>query len=329
MVVRLVRPDASRGAASPAGNRGTVRLTCSFVNNMPDGAFDATERQFLDLLAVGSGDDMIEVRRHAMNGIKRDPTIKKYIQQNYLPLSGIRQAPPDVLIVTGSNPIEVDIVKERYWDELSELLVWGSTMVSSMLLSCLAAHAALLVFDGIARMRLDQKCSGVFSQSVDKAHPLGMGIGPRVLLPHSRINTSDTDRLRERGYSIVVESETVGWGVANKTIGECEVIFMQAHPEYEPPSLLREYRRDARRYVVRERVEKPVLPYHCVAGDDWDSLQELHRTLTPNEEGVKLLEDYPFEGASARAAWPWRDMAQQLYANWLASVGIEKGATDA
>jgi hypothetical protein len=44
------------------------------VNNMPDGAFDATERQYLGLLEEGSGSRRLEVRRYTMSGVPRGST---------------------------------------------------------------------------------------------------------------------------------------------------------------------------------------------------------------------------------------------------------------
>ena len=46
-------------------------IEIALVNNMPDGAFGATERQYLDLLAEGSGTRDIEVRRYTMSGVPR------------------------------------------------------------------------------------------------------------------------------------------------------------------------------------------------------------------------------------------------------------------
>lgn len=323
MVVRLIGPDLEPAASLHKSD--PVRWTCSFVNNMPDGAFEATERQFLELLAGASGDEIIEVRRHTMDGIVRDPSMMRDVGKYYRPSSDIIESPPNILIVTGSNPVEDRIDAEPYWDEMRDLLRWASASVPSMLLSCLAAHAALLAFDDIPRVRLDEKCTGVFRQNVDVTHPLGRGIDDEILLPHSRINSADVRHLREHGYCIVVESQTVGWSVATKTIDQCDVVLIQAHPEYEPSSLLREYRRDARRYVTRERFDRPVLPYHCVGNQDWPRLEILQAALLPSERGVMLLDDYPFGDVSTRAPWPWRDMARQLYANWLSGVRIEKG----
>ncbi len=327
MVVRLVDWDLQPDTSLSKVVREPVRWKCSFVNNMPDGAFEATEHQFLDLLAIASGEEIVEVRRYTMSGIVRSSSIERYVEENYRTSSDIRAGWSDVLIVTGSNPAQECIEAEPYWDELSDLIRWASVNVSSMLLSCLAAHAALLIFDGINRERLNEKCTGVFRQTVNVEQALGAGIGPHVLLPHSRINTVDIALLREHGYSVIIESPRVGWSVATKMVDRCELVLVQAHPEYEPSSLLREYRRDARRYVAGERDQRPVLPYRCVGDEDWPRLESLHAALVPSLRSAELMDDYPFEDVGARAPWPWRDTARQLYANWLSGVPIEKGDT--
>ena len=71
--VRLVKASAPGG--SPAARRGeSPFLTCAFVNNMPDGAFDATERQYLGLIEEGSTTTDIEVRRYTVPGVPRGRT---------------------------------------------------------------------------------------------------------------------------------------------------------------------------------------------------------------------------------------------------------------
>ena len=69
MTVRLARPSSGDDAGTREARR--ARLTCAFVNNMPDGAFDATERQFLGLLEEGSGSTVIDVRRYTVAGVPR------------------------------------------------------------------------------------------------------------------------------------------------------------------------------------------------------------------------------------------------------------------
>jgi homoserine O-succinyltransferase/O-acetyltransferase len=308
----MTRPDTSSG-----GEPYLPSITCGFVNNMPDGAFDATERQFLRLLEAGSGSELIDVRRYTVAGVPRGKTVAAKIAEHYAPAAAIRHEPPDLLIVTGSNPVEARLEDEPYWTDLVDLLTWGSQEVPSMFLSCLSAHAALTIFDGIERGRLASKCTGVFTQHANVMHPLTAGLDPEVVLPHSRTSAVPEVTLRLAGYDIAIHSEAVGWSVATKDVGASKVVLVQGHPEYDPSSLLREYHRDARRYTHFEKDELPCLPLHCVAAEDWDALQDLHHAITGNQRDPAVLEAYPFEDVGARAPWPWDHVATTLYANWL------------
>jgi homoserine O-succinyltransferase len=289
---------------------------------MPDAAFDATERQFLGLLEAGSGQDLVEVRRYTMDGIPRNEETAQRIAADYLPYDTIRTTPLDLLVVTGSNPIEARIQDEPYWGDLEELLLWGRTNTRSMLLSCFSAHAALEIFDQLERTALDAKCTGVFPQR-SLSHPLSEGLDPKAVVPHSRQNTVETDRIEAAGYRVALECEAGGWTVATKEIGDgqgCRIVLVQGHPEYDPTSLLREYHRDARRYVFRERDAIPRLPLDCVAPDDWERLLTLHERIVGGEREPALFESFPFGELGERAQWPWRDAAVRLYANWMAGV---------
>jgi homoserine O-succinyltransferase len=191
-----------------------------------------------------------------------------------------------------------------------------------MLLSCLTAHAALTVFDGIDRENLSSKCTGVFPQEVDPTHPLTAGLVGEVSLPHSRWNSVDRDALLAAGYRIALQSDAVGWSVATRTVGRCDVVLVQGHPEYDATSLLREYRRDARRYVAHERDDLPCLPFECVSAEDWPGLVELHETITGESRDPEVVQAYPFDEVGARAARSWAEVAERLYANWLAGVTV-------
>jgi homoserine O-succinyltransferase len=287
---------------------------------MPDGAFEATEQQFLDLLNWGSGSEEVEVRLCALAGVPRGERTTARIAEQYSSLAALRADPPDLLIVTGSNPLQAQIRDEPYWADLRDLLSWGSRHVPSMVLSCLSAHAALAHFDGIERVRLPAKCTGVFAQDVAGDHPLVAGIEPTIVLPHSRLSEVPRDALVGAGYRVVVQSDAIGWSVATRTIDRSHVVLLQGHPEYQPPSLLREYHRDARRYVQHERDDLPCLPFHCVAPEDWGALEDLHRTIIGGRREVALLNSYPFDEVGSRAPWSWSTMARRLFANVLAGV---------
>jgi homoserine trans-succinylase len=108
--------------------------------------------------------------------------------------------------------------------------------------------------------------------------------------------------------------------VATRCIDRSTVVLLQSHPEYGPTSLLREYQRDVRRYVRHERDELPVLPHRCAAPEDEEQLENLHTRITAGERDPVLVESFPFGDVEARAPWPWRSVATQLYTNWLANV---------
>jgi homoserine O-succinyltransferase len=306
--------------AGAATHDGSARWTCALVNNMPDAAFCATERQFVGLLAAGSGSETVALTRYAMAGVPRGERIQAQIAAEYRPLEDIFSDPPDLLVVTGSNPIESRIEDEPYWSDLHGLLKWSSENVQAMVLSCLSAHAALVVFDGVERTTLPAKCTGVFAQEADPTHPLVAGLYGSVVLPHSRLNAVPKEAVVRAGYSVALQSEEVGWSVVTKTVGQSEVVLVQAHPEYDPSSLVREYARDVRRYAGREHDELPCLPRDCVTGPDWDRLRRLHERMVGGQRDPALVAAFPFDEVSTRAPWPWRGAAQRLYANLLGTI---------
>lgn len=324
MTLRLIMPEAARTVASESPVDRGSRLTCAFINNMPDGAFDSTERQFLGLLASASIDQEIEVRRYTMPGVPRGQETSVRIAEEYLSLANLFLEPPDLLIVTGSNPIEVNIEDETYWGDLVDVLSWSRDHVPTTLLSCLSAHAATTVFDGVERTRLPEKQTGVFAHQVKVGHPLTDAMETEVLLPHSRWNSVPSDELEGAGYEVIVQSDVAGWTIASRDADGRHVVLVQGHPEYDPSSLLREYRRDAGRYVRGERNEIPFLPVHCVSPEDWDALEQFHTEIVLRQRDSASFEAFDFETLAARAPWPWRTLASQFFSNLVTSVEQEK-----
>ena len=79
---------------------------------------------------------------------------------------------------------------------------------------------------------------------------------PAFAAQHRRARRGAGRRLRG-GHS---ESDAVGWSVITRADGGTEVVLVQGHPEYDPSSLLREYHRDARRYVLASGTMSPASP---------------------------------------------------------------------
>lgn len=228
---------------------------CVLVNLMPDGAFVATEHQWLRLISpLGGGRRMTTIPDD-----RRSESIRHRIGDGYIALDEVMATNADMVIVTGAEPEAADIRDERSWSGLVELFDWALTHSRALVLSCQAAHSFLAHLDGLSRHRLATKCSGVFEQHVSTDHPLVRGVPETVLLPHSRLNAVETLAVARRGWDILVSSEA-GWGVITRRFGHCRVLAIQGHFEYEADSLLREFRRDVARYLRSERPDFPEQP---------------------------------------------------------------------
>jgi homoserine O-succinyltransferase len=311
-----VLPDRGRVPTRRAG----PGISCAFVNNMPDSAFVATERQVLGLLEAGGGPDGIDVGCYALPGVPRGDRIAERINTRYLPLEHLWDSAPQVVVISGSEPLSATLEAEPYWEELVHLLEFVTDQGAAVLLSCLAAHAALLVFDSLPRVRLSVKCSGVFPQDLCQPHPLAVGLRARLVMPHSRLNDVPLHALRAAGYEVLIASGTVGWSVATKQVGWSQLLLVQGHPEYDPSSLLREYHRDVQRYQSGAAIDPPVLPTCCVAPEDEAALHRFHRQLLSGAGTAAAPATFGFEEAAGRAGWPWRGTAIQLFANLLAAA---------
>jgi len=306
------RPRQSRGATDGAG--GPLRV--AFVNNMPDAAFEETESQFRQLL-VGWPGPRLDLRCFFLPSITRSRGVRWIAGEHYEDLDQLWDARPEALVVTGAQPKEAELTEEAFWPLLEKLLWWGRSNVGHMMLSCLSAHAGLWVFDSLPRVLLPAKCSGVFAQSVDSSHPLSAGVAP-LALPHSRYNGIPTGDVEQAGYRVLAGSPS-GWSVAAGRRDGCELVLLQGHPEYHRHTLLREYRRDVRRYLAGEIGSYPPVPTGYLDDVATEAL-ERYRASATDQGGQDLAAGLPFELAASRVTAQWQSSARALMGNWLRSV---------
>jgi homoserine O-succinyltransferase len=288
-----------------------MTLRVAFVNNMPESAFESAERQFRALFARGT-----MFSRYRLPGVIEQP--------GYEELSQVYRHPPDLLVVTGAEPKAPDLPSEPYWPALDELLWWARAAVPVTVLSCLAAHGALWSFDSLARQALPQKCSGVFRQELDPVDPITQGIGPAVFA-HSRWNDVPRSALMENEYRVVAGSEA-GWTVAVAERGRSLFVLFQGHPEYEPLTLLREYRRDARRYVSGQGAY-PTTPVGYLDGEGEALLTRFAERATSRVPDPALMDHFPFHEAASHVRASWRDASRKLATNVLWAVR-QRASTD-
>jgi homoserine O-succinyltransferase len=307
-------------------------LTIALVNNMPDSAFVDTEDQFRRLVA--SGDPEAEVELYTITELPRSEEVESVIESRYRGLDELWTHPPDAMIVTGTEPAQVQLSYEPYWPYMARLLEWAASTVPTTLLSCLASHASVLLFDGIERVPRAVKCSGVFAGAVaDPGDPLAHGMPEIVPVPHSRVNEVPEAALSEAGYRIVIGSgrSGVGWSVAAREQGNGLFVLCQGHPEYSTLSLLREYRRDVRRYLFgRGAVSYPPMPegYFCPEATARLEAFEQRAAAPAEADPRELWAAFPYQEVAATVANTWAAGSATLYANWLRIVrtaAMERG----
>ncbi len=229
---------------------------------------------------------------------------------------------PDALIVTGTEPTQPQLRFEPSWPYLARLLEWASECVPTTMLSCLASHASVLLFDGVERMPRIAKCSGVFEGTVEnRTDPLAAGLPGTVSIPHSRLNEVPEQALVDAGYRVVVGtgSSSAGWSVAAREQGYGLFVLCQGHPEYGTLSLLREYRRDVRRSLFgRGAVPYPRLPDGYLGQEAVGKLTEFERRAQATAvDPRELWPTFPFDEVAATVENTWASASATLYANWL------------
>jgi len=298
-------------------------IVIGVLNNMPDAALEATEGQFAALLAAAGGSHPVRLRFSGLPGVPRGPAARARIERTYWSLEELLRQAPDALIVTGTEPRAASLSDEPYWAQFVEVLHWAEAHTVSSIWSCLAAHAAVEVLDGVRRQRLGQKRFGVFEHSVLAGHPLVRGVSAPLRMPHSRWNELPVAELRAAGYAILSCSPESGADLFVRQRRSLH-LFFQGHPEYERTTLFKEYRRDVGRFLSGEQSSYPPLPCRYFSAEAAAALREFQdRALS--QRTPELLTDFP-SAAAAGAHSSWRPAALTMYRNWLSLLANAKAA---
>jgi homoserine O-succinyltransferase/O-acetyltransferase len=267
-------------------------LHIGLLNNMPDAALESTERQFSRLLGAAASEIPIRWHLFSLRSIARSDTGSLHlIHQNYGTPRDLYNTPLNALIVTGTEPLQQDLRQETYWPELATMFDWIEREGPPAIFSCLAAHAAVMHFDGIERRRLPQKRFGLFDHVVAAEHLLTASLAAPLRIAHSRWNEVPADALNEAGYEILTYAPEAGADLFTKRKRNA-LLFLQGHPEYDSDTLAREYRRDVRRYLAGARDSYPNLPLHYFGQEEADALQRFRdRAVAGRDE--RLMDRFP------------------------------------
>ena len=290
-----------------------VDVTIGLINNMPDTALQATERQFMRLLRQAAGDVRIDFHCFSLPSVKRSQPAQWRIDRQYTDMADIDRLHLDGLIVTGAEPAAETLSEEPFWHEFTEVVDWAKTNTRSTIWSCLAAHAAVLHLDGIERRRLDTKCSGIYDCVRVADHWLTDDLPSPLRVSHSRLNELRAGDLTARGYQLLTHSPESGVDIFAKQLGS-QFIFFQGHPEYEALSLEREYLRDVSRYLAGERDTCPAIPAGYFDAETEERLAGFERRARV-ERRPALSAELP--GRALRQDIATGTAATVIFRNWL------------
>ena len=158
-------------------------------------------------------------------------TAKNHLDQFYLTFEDVKNRRFDGLIITGAPVEQMEFTEVAYWDELTQIMEWSKTHVTSTFHICWGAQAALFYHYGIRKIPLEHKMFGLFRHRVmNRREPLVRGFDDEFYMPHSRHTTVDPEDIR-RGVLLVMAKEG-------------RQIFVLGHPEYDRVTLDKEYKRD-------------------------------------------------------------------------------------
>ncbi|WP_024509232.1 homoserine O-succinyltransferase [Bradyrhizobium sp. ARR65] len=313
--------DNNTSIASPALAPGQdelvgdtpAELTIGLINNMPDSALKATERQFMRLLSGAARNVRIRFHCFSLPSISRSPAAQSHVAKEYSDIAELDRLNIDGLIVTGAEPIAPALANEPYWRDLAGIIEWAKTKTRSTIWSCLAAHAAVLHLDGIERQRLSAKCSGIYSCAKTQDHWLIRGLRAPLKIPHSRLNELREDELEGRGYQVLTRSQAAGVDIFIKQY-QSRFIFFQGHPEYDALSLQREYMRDLARFLAGERDDYPAIPANYFDATTETRLASFERHAKAEREPTLAAE---LPGLTLRGDIAAGVAASVIFRNWL------------
>jgi homoserine O-succinyltransferase len=210
-------------------------------------------------------------------------TPKEHMKAFYKDFNLIIHNKYDGLIITGAPVEQMPFEEVAYWIELTEILNWAKSNVTSSIFICWGAQAALYHYYGIPKYPLEKKMFGVFKHTkTDSNNPILRGFDDVFYVPHSRhTEIKREDILKVPELTILSESDESGvYMVASRNGRE---FFLTGHSEYSPETLDIEYKRDLAKNLP---IEMPKNYY---------------------------LDNNPANPPVVR----WRSQANMLFVNWL------------
>src|SRR6202022_4649925 len=122
---RAIKSPAAAPAQDESWRAGEAELTIGLINNMPDSALKATERQFMRLVRAASADLRVNFHCFSLSSVARSKQAREHIERDYADIADLDRLQIDGLIVTGAEPVAANLPDEPFWGELAEIIDWA------------------------------------------------------------------------------------------------------------------------------------------------------------------------------------------------------------
>lgn len=206
-----------------------------------------------------------------------------HLNKFYVTFDIIHRRRFDGMIITGAPVENMEFEEVDYWKELTEIMEWTKTHVTSTLHLCWGAQAGLYYHYGVKKHHMGDKLSGIYvHRTLDRKVPVMRGFDDYFNCPHSRYTeVRESEILEHPELKVLAKSDIAGVFLVMSKDGS--KFFLQGHPEYDRLTLDAEYHRDLGRGL------NPKLPCNYYENDDPTTVPPL----------------------------TWRTVANTLYTNWL------------
>lgn len=218
-----------------------------------------TETQLLRLLS--NSPLQMEVDWMHMESHESKNVSKEHLLAFYKTFEEVKENKYDGLIITGAPVEKLEFEEVDYWEEFEKILEWSKTHVFSSFFICWAAQASLHYFYGVSKHLLPHKLTGVYlhhTNAKKMKRKILRGFDYQFYAPHSRYTTvsrEDIEKIDE--LDILATSKEAGvYIVANK---DGSRFFVTGHPEYDPDTLDKEYRRDLQNPDIESEMPKTII----------------------------------------------------------------------
>lgn len=233
-------------------------LKIALLNLMPTKI--ETETQLLRLLSntpLQIDVDLLHMASHVSKN-----TSHAHLHTFYKTFSEVKGNRYDGLIITGAPVEKLPFEEVDYWPELTDIMEWSKTNVTSVLHICWGAQAALYYHYGIDKFNLPKKLSGIYNHKVlNTYHPLMRGFDDNYFAPHSRYTGTDPVEVAKHSNLLqLAVSDIAGLHIMAELEGNS--VFITGHAEYDRDTLAKEYFRDVAKGL------NPEVPYNYFPDND-------------------------------------------------------------